>query len=294
MRLAYSRPPLRTDPIPRFAVSGHTENWSRQWKIWQSLHSNPQMREQTYADFRDKFGIDPKDPDIAPMIVLDAGCGNGRNSALFAGTRHEVHAIDLSASVDFAHTQIVANNIHFAQADLCDLPFADESFDFIFSDGVLIHVADVRQAIAALVKKLKPNGLLGLTLAKELPEENRWDIRHEQIIEFYRNIVASVSSPILIMGFVRFLSSLYHLRRVPWFGPRIALFIPEIHPDPEWRKCYIHDYLTARYRVRQKPETIETILKDHGMIDIHFRPSHEIRVTCRKPPHDRADANSTV
>jgi arsenite methyltransferase len=39
-----------------------------------------------------------------------------------------------------------------------DLPFADESFDFIIADGVLHHTPNTRNAVRSLFRKLAPGG----------------------------------------------------------------------------------------------------------------------------------------
>ena len=47
-----------------------------------------------------------------------------------------------------------------AQADLMQMPFSDESFDIVLSDGVLHHTPDTFQALSAIVGKVKKSGLV--------------------------------------------------------------------------------------------------------------------------------------
>lgn len=49
-----------------------------------------------------------------------------------------------------------------------ELPFADESFDFIMADGVLHHTPDTRRAVAALYAKLKPGGQFFFSVYKRM------------------------------------------------------------------------------------------------------------------------------
>jgi len=43
--------------------------------------------------------------------------------------------------------------------DLCELPFADNSFDFVVANHVLEHVSNAHQAFSEIQRVLKPNGI---------------------------------------------------------------------------------------------------------------------------------------
>jgi ubiquinone/menaquinone biosynthesis C-methylase UbiE len=51
-----------------------------------------------------------------------------------------------------------SGRVQVVQADLHQLPFAYESFDFIYSIGVLHHLPDPEAAFQSLLRYLKPNG----------------------------------------------------------------------------------------------------------------------------------------
>jgi ubiquinone/menaquinone biosynthesis C-methylase UbiE len=81
--------------------------------------------------------------------VLDAGCGTGTLTlALLRTLRAPVKltALDLSASSMATAKRYVDKSepreqkVHFAQANILSLPFADESFDLIVTSGVLEYV----------------------------------------------------------------------------------------------------------------------------------------------------------
>jgi SAM-dependent methyltransferase len=47
---------------------------------------------------------------------------------------------------------------HFAQADIRGLPFADDSFDFVYTMGTIEHIREYELAIREIARVLKPDG----------------------------------------------------------------------------------------------------------------------------------------
>jgi ubiquinone/menaquinone biosynthesis C-methylase UbiE len=91
--------------------------------------------------------------------VLDLGCGTGRWSRYVADRVAQVEAIDPGASI-FAASRLLKDkkNVRVTQASSDLIPFADESFDFVMSLGVLHHIPDTQQALNDLICKLKQGG----------------------------------------------------------------------------------------------------------------------------------------
>jgi SAM-dependent methyltransferase len=96
---------------------------------------------------------------IQDKTVLDVGCGTGRWSRYVATKAKYVEAIDPSKAV-FSAAQLLKNNdtIRISKAGVDTIPFEDNSFDFVFSLGVLHHIPDTAAAMKKCVEKLKPNG----------------------------------------------------------------------------------------------------------------------------------------
>lgn len=119
-------------------------------------------------------------PDLSNSRVLDAGCGGGRYTVAWhlLGAR-EVLGVDLSeAGVSDARARVDAmkiSNVKFELMDVVDLPLPDNSFDIVFSNGVLHHTRDWRTGVGNVVRVLKPGGLGWLYLI-ENPGGFFWDI----------------------------------------------------------------------------------------------------------------------
>ncbi|MBU0489557.1 MAG: class I SAM-dependent methyltransferase [Bacteroidetes bacterium] len=93
--------------------------------------------------------------------VLDAGCGSGRWSAYIADKVNFIEAIDPSEAIFSASVRYQSiPNIRWTQAEINNLPFADNSFDFVMTLGVLHHIPDTFSALSSIVQKIKPGGNL--------------------------------------------------------------------------------------------------------------------------------------
>ncbi|CAB5128975.1 hypothetical protein D3OALGA1CA_3105 [Olavius algarvensis associated proteobacterium Delta 3] len=92
-------------------------------------------------------------------LGLDVGCGAGRHAGYAYDRGAEIVDIDLSPAVDVAQERHAdKERVHFVQADMFALPFAEGTFDFIYSLGVLQHTVDPKGAYLKLVRYLRPAG----------------------------------------------------------------------------------------------------------------------------------------
>jgi SAM-dependent methyltransferase len=92
-------------------------------------------------------------------IAVDAACGTGRHAAYLASLGHSVIGIDTSPEMlAVAREKLPAAEFH--EADLHDLPLADDSADLVVCALALTHVPDLRRALAEFVRVLRPNGHL--------------------------------------------------------------------------------------------------------------------------------------
>lgn len=98
-------------------------------------------------------------------IFLDAGCGNCAHSIRLANRGFFVQAIDFSeAVIEMARENVNAagleEKISIKQENILNLPFENETFNYILCWGVLMHIPDLDKAMVELTRVLKPGGTL--------------------------------------------------------------------------------------------------------------------------------------
>jgi SAM-dependent methyltransferase len=95
------------------------------------------------------------------LRVLEIGCGMGTDGARFAQAGAHYTGIDLTqAAIDIARKRFELSGLEgeFRVADAENLDFSDDSFDRVYSHGVLHHTPDTPRAVAEIHRVLKPGG----------------------------------------------------------------------------------------------------------------------------------------
>jgi SAM-dependent methyltransferase len=95
------------------------------------------------------------------LEVLEIGCGLGTDGAQFAKAGAAYTGVDLTeAAVELGRKRFALFDLpgKFQTADAENLEFADESFDVVYSHGVLHHTPDTARAIREIHRVLRPGG----------------------------------------------------------------------------------------------------------------------------------------
>ena len=95
------------------------------------------------------------------LKVLEIGCGVGTDGLQFARGGATYTGVDLTeAAVGLARNNFASAGIagEFRMSDAENLDFADESFDVVYSHGVLHHTPDIEAAVREIHRVLKPGG----------------------------------------------------------------------------------------------------------------------------------------
>lgn len=95
------------------------------------------------------------------LRVLEIGCGCGSEAERFARAGAHYTAVDLTnaaVSITQRRFQLTQLEARFVQGDAENLPFADSSFDLVYSHGVLHHTPDTPRTIREVHRVLAPGG----------------------------------------------------------------------------------------------------------------------------------------
>ncbi len=99
--------------------------------------------------------------------LLEIGCGLGTDLLQFARGGAQVTGVDLTpASIELVRKRFALYNlpVRAQVADAERLPFSDNSFDVVYSFGVLHHTPNTQQAIDEVFRVLKPGGRIIIML----------------------------------------------------------------------------------------------------------------------------------
>lgn len=135
-------------------------------QIWNSddRYSRHQLRKRRALERIRAFelgGVLTPEPSI-----LDVGCGTGealrivetmRPSAFLVGLDRSTAALQRASSCD------PASQCTYVLSDAAEMPFGDETFDFVFMFGLLEHVPRHHEVLKAVAKVLRPGGYCFLT-----------------------------------------------------------------------------------------------------------------------------------
>jgi 2-polyprenyl-3-methyl-5-hydroxy-6-metoxy-1,4-benzoquinol methylase len=98
---------------------------------------------------------------FAGARLLEVGCGMGTDLLQFARGGAAVTGVDLtprSIEISRKHLQLYGQQGDFAISDCEKLPFKSESFDVIYSNGVLHHTPDTAGAVREFHRVLRRGG----------------------------------------------------------------------------------------------------------------------------------------
>ncbi len=269
--------------IARFVDAQHyAASFGFQWHRYQTTQLGDGEKPAEDRDFRMKTGLRPEE--LEGKLVLDVGCGMGRFAEVATRWGARVVGIDLSAAAEVAAKNLKDREFVAFQADVFALPFFPESFDVIYSVGVLHHTPDCEAAVKTLDKYLKPGGTLAVWLYSGY---NKW-YRFSDIWRGYTSrmrpetlhAILKVAVPVLY-------NTELVVRKVPLVGSPVAglmhhVFPVNRRPDPELRMLDTFDWYSPKYQSKHTYEQVFRWYEAMGMEDMKVGEI-SIAVRGRKP-----------
>jgi len=265
--------------VARFVEAEHyAASFGFQWHRYQQTQLDHDEQRESERHFLAKTALRPED--LRGKLVLDVGCGMGRFAEVATRWGARVVGVDLSAAAEVAAKNLADRDFVAFQADVFALPFAPESFDVIYSIGVLHHTPDCEAAVKALDKYLKPGGLLVVWLYSGY---NKW----YRFSDFWRGYTHKMKPENLHRILKLAVPFFYHLnrglRRVPLIGPPLAGLIHHMFPvnrqhNPEARMLDTFDWYSPKY---QSKHTYEQVFKWYAAMGMDDMRVGEISIAVR-------------
>ncbi len=272
----------KVEGVFRFVDAEHyAGSFGFQWHVFRKTQLDNEESRRSEQDFERRTGFHPED--LRGKLVLDVGCGMGRFAEVATRWGAHVVGIDLSLAAEVAAENLADREAAFFQADVFKLPFAPESFDYIYSLGVLHHTPNCEQAFKGLPRLLKPGGRIAIWLYSKY---NNW----YKMSDVYRKVTRRMSPKMLhtlCYGVIPLYGVHQVLRKIPLVGGTasgaLAYAIPmAFHKDPRWRVLDTFDWYSPWYQSKHTYEEVFRWFEDCGLEDLRviLQP---VSVSGRKP-----------
>lgn len=280
--------------IPRFVKGGsYADLFGEQWKQYRRTQLDSYSG-SPISETRLNRCLGDMENKLHGKLVLEAGCGAGRFTEVLLKKGAKLVSSDLSSAVEVNIENFPVSDKHLViQADINDMPYADETFDVVVCLGVIQHTPSPEQTIESLYKLVKKGGYLVIdhyNFVKSsffrLATLYRYFLRKKPssfTIPYTRKLVKRYLPMHKKVSGSRFLTML--LNRVSPVASYYRAF-PELNDQQqeEWALLDTHDGITDWYKHLRSRKQIISILKKLGALEISCGyGGNGVEARCRKP-----------
>ena len=248
---------------------------------WKNFHTFSEKEIEEHGHYF--FDIITERMVNANTVMADFGCGSGRFIKYFQKRAKFIVGIDPSEAIFAADTLVGKDeNVELCQASISNIPYADETFDFAMSIGVLHHIPNTMEAMRDCVKKVKKNGYFCTYIYYNFDNKGFLFKALHKLSEVLRAVVSRMPQKlkmlacdliavILYMPFILFATLLKKIK----VSQRIVNKIP-LSPYIGRTFFIIRNDALDRFGTpleqRFSKQQIEKMMSDCGLTDIVFSP----------------------
>jgi SAM-dependent methyltransferase len=284
------------DDIPRFVAStNYAEAFGFQWNKFYATQLDSYSGVSISEDrLRRVLGFPLEN--LAGMKVLEAGSGSGRFTEILTKYGAILDTFDFSSACEANKKNHPHVNI--AQADIREMPYADDYYDLVLCIGVIQHTPSPEESIERLFEKVAPGKSLIIDhyrfkfrnilpppigigrniyrpIIKRLAPKARWKIV-EKLVHFWFPIHWSVRQSKTALRILRRVSPLhFYFHELP---------LQSKNQHFEWSLLDTHDGLTDFHKHYRSKKQLTKLLYslDASEVVAYISPSDGVEVRATK------------
>jgi SAM-dependent methyltransferase len=245
--------------MPRTGETAVQETFTDEWNLTEEDELSFSYTDEQLVDLNRHVWLrwlDEAPPDERPRSLLNVGCGAGAETKALREVTgaDEIFALDLNFSLLSRRPEFHnMPGVTFIVASLFDLPFERDSFDFVYSQGVIHHTYSSSDAFSSIAARVRPGGKLfvwvyGLEDHLAPTGSTFWKRRHHLAEQMSRPLISRAPRPLRNLIF-KLLTTVSHLR--PRGG--LARSQEKVH-GKRWKRenteHQLRDWLSPRYARR--------------------------------------------
>lgn len=231
----------------------YADSFGHQWTTYHWLRDEDEFEFFQITDLNKEA--------LRGKVILDAGCGGGRVARFVSRYAGTFFGLDYSIAVEKAYALCKdVPNAHFVQCDVNRQPFKPNTFDFVYSHGVLHHTPNTKKSFDHLPPLVKDNGLLYIAVFRKAFTPLQWSDA------FWRGIINKLPIPVTdkicgAMTYLYYLPFAQFPKRFFWFS---------LQKSHEVRKTCLYDWYAPTYHNEHTPEEVMGWFRSVGFSDAKY------------------------